>query len=352
MKEKLPLISIIIPVYNVERYLRTCLESVISQTLENIEIICINDASPDGSLAILREYEEKDSRVVVIDLKENIRQGGARNQGIQKAKAKYIGFVDSDDWIANDMYELLYEKAISTNADLVHCDYYRYSNETLNAESQFSKDTWLKNRSLANKDFILVSEFPVTAIYNKQLFIANNLYFPERTFYEDSAIIPLLYLLANRVEHIDKSLYFYRIHSSSTSHRVNDEHFFQCSKTLSLFLENARRLGLYEQYKEEMEFAYIRYAYWSVIWGSLFLFPVIRTDMIRQAKKEITKTFPYYRKNIYYKKRVLTKKRLVLDCLDANTWLCVNVVKYILLFRLKKERLKYLLGNMKIRCLK
>ena len=327
MKEEQPLVSIIIPVYNVEKYLRTCLDSLVSQTLENIEIICVNDASPDNSLAILREYEERDKRIIVIDLKKNLRQGGARNRGIKIARAKYIAFVDSDDWVANNMYELLYNKIISASADLVHCDYYRYSTEILKADRQFEKNTWLKHREMANKDFIMVSEFPVTALYNRNLFVTNDLYFPEHTFYEDTAITYLLYLLANKVEHIDEPLYYYRIHSSSTTHRKGNDNYFQCANTVLIFLENAKRLGFYEKYEQEMEFVYIRYAYWSVIWGALTLFSSIRKDKIKQAKTEIKKEFPYYRKNVYYRKRVFTKKRMILYCVDINTELGVLLTK-------------------------
>ena len=103
MDRELPLVSVIVPVYNVEKYLRQCLDSLISQTLQNIEIICVNDASPDNSLAILKEYEAKDKRIVVVDLYENMRQGGARNRGIEYARANYIAFVDSDDWVSVDI---------------------------------------------------------------------------------------------------------------------------------------------------------------------------------------------------------------------------------------------------------
>ena len=99
-----PKVSIIIPVYNVEQYLPKCLDSIINQTLKDIEIICINDGSIDNSLSILKEYASKDDRIIIID-KENEGQGIARNLGIKKAKGKYIGFVDPDDWVDIQMFE-------------------------------------------------------------------------------------------------------------------------------------------------------------------------------------------------------------------------------------------------------
>ena len=103
-------VSIVVPVYNVEQYLRECLDSLINQTLEDIEIICVNDGSTDGSLSILREYESNDSRVKVID-KPNAGYGQTMNVGMDVASGEYVGFVDSDDCVATDMYERLYQIA-------------------------------------------------------------------------------------------------------------------------------------------------------------------------------------------------------------------------------------------------
>ena len=117
-------VSVIVPVYNTEKYLRRCLDSLVNQTLREIEIIIVNDASPDNSIEIMREYERKyKNKVVVIDLKVNVKQGGARNEGINIAKGEYIGFVDSDDWVDKEMYKELYNKAKENNADIVDSDY-------------------------------------------------------------------------------------------------------------------------------------------------------------------------------------------------------------------------------------
>ena len=115
-----PKVSIIIPVYNTEKYLRRCLASVCGQILREIEIICINDGSTDGSLEILRENTAHDSRITVINQK-NEGPANARNKGLQRASAPYIGFVDSDDFIAPDMYEKMYNAMIMNDVDFVEC---------------------------------------------------------------------------------------------------------------------------------------------------------------------------------------------------------------------------------------
>ena len=125
----MPKVSVIIPVYNTEKYLRRCFDSVVNQTLSDIEIICINDCSTDNSLEILQEYASKDKRIKLIDFKVNKGAAIARNIGIDAATGEYIGFVDSDDFVDLDFYEKLYKKAAETGADAVKGKLFLYDNE-------------------------------------------------------------------------------------------------------------------------------------------------------------------------------------------------------------------------------
>ena len=116
-------ISIIIPVYNTEKYLKKCLDSIINQTLKSLEIICIDDCSTDNCLHILKEYQLKDNRIKIIEQKENKGQGVARNLGLNIAEGKYIMFLDPDDWLELNALEILYKKSKETNADIIHFNY-------------------------------------------------------------------------------------------------------------------------------------------------------------------------------------------------------------------------------------
>lgn len=115
-------ISVIIPIYNSEKFLRQCLDSVLNQTLQDIEVICVNDGSIDKSSSILEEYAEMDKRIKVIDQK-NQGLSEARNSGLKIARGRYISFLDSDDWIENDMYECMYHKGLENDLDVVMCTY-------------------------------------------------------------------------------------------------------------------------------------------------------------------------------------------------------------------------------------
>lgn len=117
-------ISVIIPIYNAEPYLKRCLDSIINQTYKNIEIVCINDGSKDNSLQILKEYQNQDERIIIID-KYNEGVSSARNDGINKSTGKYITFVDSDDWLELDAIETLYNTIIEKNVDVVRANYYK-----------------------------------------------------------------------------------------------------------------------------------------------------------------------------------------------------------------------------------
>lgn len=119
-----PKVSIVVPIYNVEAYLSRCLDSILSQTLQDIEVIAVNDGSTDASGEILDQYASKDTRIIVIH-KKNGGVSAARNDGIQLVKGEYIGFVDPDDWIDHDMYEALYHSAVEEKADIVMCTYMR-----------------------------------------------------------------------------------------------------------------------------------------------------------------------------------------------------------------------------------
>jgi glycosyltransferase involved in cell wall biosynthesis len=116
------LVSIIVPIYNVEKYLSKCIESLLGQTMENLEIVLINDGSLDNSLSICYEYAKKDERIRVID-KKNEGVAAARNTGLEEAKGNYIGFVDPDDWIETDMYRSMYQKLIETDSEICFCNY-------------------------------------------------------------------------------------------------------------------------------------------------------------------------------------------------------------------------------------
>ncbi len=204
-------VSVIIPVYNTEKYLPRCLDSVCNQTLQDIEIICINDCSKDNSLTVLRDYAERDSRVRIIDLHEGKGAGGARNCGIEAAGGEYVGFVDSDDFIDLDFYEKLYKKGIETGADIVKSNLKNVGwNKTSSGRYYNLKDV--------RENKLKLNHVPTTIIKRK-LLVNNNIRYPEDlTCAEDSVFEVYVSSAANKIEIAEEVYYYYVYRDKSLNH--------------------------------------------------------------------------------------------------------------------------------------
>ena len=211
-------VSVIVPVFNVEEYLSTSLDSILNQTLKDIEIICINDGSTDASLDILENYAKKDARIKIIS-KKNEGQGIARNIGLDNAQGEFIAFVDSDDFIKEDMLEKSYKKSVSKNLDLVMYKVSSFDNETheindnlwyysLKCFDGFEKEIF--NNSDTKKFTHLISVTPFNKLYKRSFIEKNNIRFPDKYIFEDEVFFYNVYLKAKRISLIDENLYYYR----------------------------------------------------------------------------------------------------------------------------------------------
>ena len=212
---RLPKVSVVIPVYSVEKYLASCLDSVCGQTLKNIEIICVNDCSQDNSLEIIQEYAKSDNRLKIIDFKENKGVGAARNAAIVAAQGQYIGFVDSDDWIEADFYEKLYSASNNTQFDIIKgADLYVEIGDKYKIYSQ--------NDSIKQNKYNFYAQF-TTAIYKTRFLKQNNIYFPENfKIYEDISFILQGVYYAKSINIIEDAIYHYVRHSGSLDTPVYD----------------------------------------------------------------------------------------------------------------------------------
>lgn len=216
------LISVVIPIYNVEQYLRDCLQSIINQTYNNLEIILIDDGSPDNCGKICDEYEKKDSRIKVIH-KKNGGLSDARNYGLKLATGKYITFIDSDDYVDMHFIEYLYSAIKRTNADISFCDYTETKGTMdLNTEKllydNFGEEVYnnlemLKQLYIPQKhgyEFVAWGK-----LYKTELFTKNNIFYPVGKLHEDTFTTYKLIYYAKKICSIDYKGYYYRIRSGS-----------------------------------------------------------------------------------------------------------------------------------------
>ena len=206
-------VSVIVPVYNVEDYLEKCLNSLVNQTLKEIEIIVVNDGSPDNSQKIIDRYAKKYKNIKSYT-KENGGLSDARNFGIKKAKGEYITFIDSDDYIELTMLEKMYNHAISKKVDIVVCDtinVYEDKIQYLKSNYKYSNNTI--------KNYLIAPPMACIRIYRKEIF--NNIEFKKGIYYEDLELTPKLVNQTLKIDFLEEGLYYYLQRNGSIMKQKN-----------------------------------------------------------------------------------------------------------------------------------
>ena len=249
-----PIVSIILPVYNVAPYLRQSLDSIVNQTLKNIEIICVDDGSTDESGKILDEYQAKDSRFKVIH-KKNAGTGAARNDGLKLATGECIGFVDPDDWILPNMYERLYSILKEKDLDIVMFTPDVFNDQTQKHEGflyfQNSNFPDFLDNKIFNKDDISPFSYPMCVwnkLYTKKLFDENNIDFAEGLDFEDHKAIFKSLFTAKRIYFIREKLYVYRHSRKGSILSDNDTRMFDHIKIYDIVENILRETGNFEKF--------------------------------------------------------------------------------------------------------
>lgn len=221
------LISIIVPVYNVESYLKQCIDSILAQSYKNLEIILVDDGSTDRSGQICDQYAEKDSRIHVVH-KANGGLSSARNAGLKICHGDYLGFVDSDDYIAPEMYKVLLDNLFREDADISACEFYwtypDHAEASGNEKAYFifsgkeaAKSLFVHSKTLS----VSVKRVVWNKLYRRSVFFpekGDNIIFPEKKFGEDNYVTPMVLYHARRVVYSGRNLYFYRQREGSLVH--------------------------------------------------------------------------------------------------------------------------------------
>ncbi|MCE7918302.1 MAG: hypothetical protein DPW21_07575 [Anaerolineae bacterium] len=240
---KFPKVSVIVPIFNTQPYLRQCLDSLIAQTLTEMEIICVDNGSTDGSYELLIDYARNHENVIVMKHTEG-RQGGARNAAIPIAKGQYIGFVDSDDFVAPEMFETLFSIAQSATADVAICNTRTY------IQGQGYGKLSLHAHVLSNKEPFTVKQCPrllrnstiCNRLFNREFIAKHHIRFPEGLYGQDQFFVIQALTLADRIVTVPDALYFYRKNrpGSVSEYRGKDcMHVFEVWRQISDFVEQA-----------------------------------------------------------------------------------------------------------------
>ena len=242
------MVSVIVPVYNTEKFLRECVESICNQTYKNLEIILVNDGSTDNSVELCNSLAKEDNRIIVIH-KENGGSTSARNAGLKVSQGEYIGFVDSDDWIEPQMYEVLLERCVSDNAEMAVCTRYinhdksNYIDKLCIAEGSYTKldseKTIIKNL-FYSEDYRGkgITDSLCDKLFSKDLIFRHQFKIHEKTKYAEDVICAYSCLLdAEKVSFIDRPFYHYRMQERSLTHSVDDTYF----EKISIFYQQMKK---------------------------------------------------------------------------------------------------------------
>ncbi len=256
---KKPEISVVVPVYNVEKYLKQCLDSILVQTFSNIEIICVNDGSTDNSRKILEEYKNKDSRIKIVD-KKNGGLSSARNAGMKVAVGEFISFIDSDDWIEPTMLEKLYESMTTHNTDITICAVHQFDEQKQkNDDSNKYYTLEYFDESFDNKVFSYEDVRPF--IMDVCVMAWNKLYrrshidecqaeFPEGLIFEDGPFFFSIFFKTKRVSIVRDFLYNYRINRTGSIIQKAGKKFLDVIDVVELMFNSVKQLENEEEIRK------------------------------------------------------------------------------------------------------
>lgn len=300
--------SIIVPVYNVEKYLKVCLDSILKQDYTDYEIIAVNDGSTDGSLEILNEYKKKTERLVILS-QNNKGLGGARNTGIDHAQGEYLIFLDSDDYIDKSMLNDTGRILTQYNLDILAFDGYRVTEDgkvidTITVNSYRNEYT-----NLTRKQFLVLEPTGCTKIYKRKLFTDIDIRFPEKLWYEDLATTYKLVLAANNLGYLKKPMYYYLQQADSITHSTNVTRMMEIMSAFDEEIIYYKDQGVFNEYFEELEWnCFLHVLYYSAF--RLFSCGYHIKEM-KELYSYAKAYFPHIEDNKYV--RIISRQRDLMD---------------------------------------
>lgn len=290
----MPKVSVIVPIYNVEKYLEKCINSLLSQTLEDIQIILVNDGSKDNSGNIAKECEKNNKNRIIYVEKENGGLSDARNYGLKYATGDFIAFLDSDDYIEKNAYEEMYNKVIEENADYVECDFIWEFPNKIRVDKQYP----YKNKK-EMLSFVRVVAW--NKLIKRQLITDNNLEFPKGLRYEDVEFTYKLIPFINKFAYVDKPFIHYVQRKGSIAN-VQNERTAEIFTVLDNVIEFYKKNNIYEKYRDELEYNYARYLLCSSLKRMCKIKDkTIREKLLTESWKRLNSNFPNWKENVILK---------------------------------------------------
>ena len=293
-------VSVIVPVYNTEKYLRRCLDSLVNQTLDEMEILLVDDGSTDSSTEIMKEYEERYNDRVKVITKENGGQATARNLGIQKSKGRYIGFADSDDYVDTKMFETMYLVAEKEQCDLVECHYHYICEEQNRVKELKTRGDIRQYKD--QKDMLINPQVsPWNKLYRREVLMHEGVDFPEGLIYEDTAFYIKTIPFVKKQRYVDERFVYYFLRETSTMNSNKSRKVGNIFSVLKNLLDFYKKNHWYETYQEELEYFCVKLLLCSSL-SRIGRIPdgKLAEEFYDETFSFLQTNFPQYRKNRYF----------------------------------------------------
>ena len=308
----MPKVSIIVPFYNVESYIERCLETLVNQTLQEIEIILVNDGSKDRTINIVNKFKEKYPEKIVYLEKENGGLSDARNFGIPYAKGEYIAFLDSDDYIELNMYETMYEIAKKEKSDMVECDFYW----------EYPDKKRIDKGIIYNGKNEMLEKVRVVAwnkLIKRDVLQRAQIEFPKGLRYEDVEFTYKLIPYLEKVSFCKEPMVHYIQREGSISNSQN-ERTIEIFNVLNNVIKYYKEKNLYNKFEEELEYVYVRYAFCSSFLRIVKIQDEkLKDKLLEETWENVNKNFPNWKHNEILKKQK-NKKNLYLKTINKFTY--------------------------------
>ena len=307
------MVSVVVPVYNTEKYLRRSLNALINQTLpkKELEIIAVDDGSTDNSRLILKEYSDKYPDIFKVFTKENGGQATARNLGIQMASGDYIGFADSDDFVDVTMFEKMQALAKRENADLVECHYHSMLelDEKDDSGMPLYKEIPTRGTISSKADpkelFLNPQVSPWNKLYKREVLINGGIRFPEGVIYEDTSFYIKTIPYIKKQSYLDEKLVYYSVRQSSTMTSNQGKKVGDIFRVLEDILDFYRKNDFFLKYRDELEYFCVKIAFCSNFSRiGRVSDPKIKRELLDQTFEFVRKEFPHYKENKYFKGKI------------------------------------------------
>ena len=326
MENKQIRVSVIVPVFNAEKTLNKCVDSLLAQSLKEKEIILADDVSSDGSEKIIDDYCKKYPDIVrKVKMSRNSKGSGVINKGVEVANGEFVMVVDNDDYLHPQALEKMIAVADKEKADVVDSNFRMVDEEgnTLQIEESNTKEQIGRIDEEKRKSLLVNPGRRLSKIIKKQLIIDNGLGYPENVCYGDNYFMELLMGYVSNIAKVEEPLYNYFVSTGSITRKYNNPITYDRVKSAELMLEEAKKRGIYEKYKEEIEFRFVELFYVNSVPVFLAKFKPAEIKELKRLRKYVKDNFPHYRKNKYFKQRVTRMYRIITKLNDISPRLAV-----------------------------